>query len=245
MLSGIFSAVTNQTIGETRAERQARNYEELRDNFRNIFDNSLHLDSQSFDLEGLVDTVRTLEASEAERFDFNLHIPRINIDHANIDALNEVIRNTYLGRAEQIYETSTSHTIFNVDYVAYVNGNVLSLIVRASLRYGNNPQRLLIQAVNVNLDTNTVMEIDDVIALKELDRSEMQERINSEITERIRQVEALAEATEHNIFMRDLNDPMYLVENVNNFFLGEDGHLFIMFAYGNRNYTNEIDVVIF
>jgi hypothetical protein len=38
---------------------------------------------------------------------------------------------------------------------------------------------------------------------------------------------------------------MFRVENTENFFLGVSGHLFIVYAYGNDNNTNELDVIIF
>ena len=72
----------------------------------------------------------------------------------------------------------------------------------------------------------------------------MQTRIDEEILASARRVEVKREQG-HNVHARDTADPMYRVENINNFFLGVDGHLFVIFAYGNISHTNAIDKIIF
>ena len=42
----------------------------------------------------------------------------------------------------------------------------------------------------------------------------------------------------------DINNQMYRVENISNFILGEQGHLYIIYAYGNNNFTSETDLII-
>ena len=37
---------------------------------------------------------------------------------------------------------------------------------------------------------------------------------------------------------------MYKLENTNNYIIGENGLLYIIYAYGNNNYTSEVDIVI-
>ena len=46
-------------------------------------------------------------------------------------------------------------------------------------------------------------------------------------------------------YKRDLNNAMYVTDNVTNFFMGKDGQIYIVYAYGNTNYTSETDVIIF
>ena len=45
------------------------------------------------------------------------------------------------------------------------------------------------------------------------------------------------------IFERDLNDSMYKVQNVKNFYY-HDGSIYIVFAYGNEKATNEVDIAV-
>ena len=51
--------------------------------------------------------------------------------------------------------------------------------------------------------------------------------------------------------IKDINDDLksksdiYTVANSENFFLGENGKLYIIYAYGNQNFTSEMDIVLF
>ena len=38
---------------------------------------------------------------------------------------------------------------------------------------------------------------------------------------------------------------MYKIDNIKNYFLTDDGYVYIIFAYGENLDTNEIDIVIF
>ena len=42
-----------------------------------------------------------------------------------------------------------------------------------------------------------------------------------------------------------LNSEIYKIENTQNFFLTQDGYVYIVYAYGNNDYTNEMDIIIF
>ena len=41
----------------------------------------------------------------------------------------------------------------------------------------------------------------------------------------------------------EVNNEIYLVENSNNYFLGPNGRIYIIYAYGNSNFTTESDVI--
>ena len=41
----------------------------------------------------------------------------------------------------------------------------------------------------------------------------------------------------------DKASPIYQIENIHTFFLGSNGDLYIIFAYGNNNYTSEMDII--
>ena len=45
--------------------------------------------------------------------------------------------------------------------------------------------------------------------------------------------------------LRDLNDSRYKIENTENFIVNEEGYLYIIYAYGNIENTNKMDIVIF
>ena len=49
----------------------------------------------------------------------------------------------------------------------------------------------------------------------------------------------------YNTNIRDSDADMYKIENAKEFFIGDNGKLYIVYAYGNSEYTSEMDIVIF
>ena len=47
----------------------------------------------------------------------------------------------------------------------------------------------------------------------------------------------------YQVYQRNPEDEMYKIENIQTFIEGPDGELYIIFAYGNNNYTSEMDVI--
>ena len=45
-------------------------------------------------------------------------------------------------------------------------------------------------------------------------------------------------------YKRDYTSDVYSINNVTEYFMGKDNALYIIYAYGNENNTNEMDVVI-
>jgi len=72
--------------------------------------------------------------------------------------------------------------------------------------------------------------------------------VENKIAEKIKLEQAKVEELKklgYNIFERDYKNDMYKVENTTEFFIGQDGFLYLIYAYGNENYTSELDLVIF
>ena len=44
-------------------------------------------------------------------------------------------------------------------------------------------------------------------------------------------------------YNRDLSSTIYLLSNLSTYFLGQNGDLYIIFAYGNQNYTSDMDII--
>ena len=49
----------------------------------------------------------------------------------------------------------------------------------------------------------------------------------------------------YTVYNRNLSDSMYQISNISTFFLGKNEELYIIFAYGNQNFTSEMDVVLY
>ena len=48
-----------------------------------------------------------------------------------------------------------------------------------------------------------------------------------------------------NLYERNVNGDEYKIENSKEYFLTQDGYVYVVYAYGNKDYTNEMDIVIF
>ena len=143
-----------------------------------------------------------------------------------------------------IIDTSTTYTIYNVEYKAFVNGNILSLVIKCTLKEGKNPQRVIMQTYNYNLESDKLLTLQELIDIKKLDKKEVQNKIKEKIKEKNTNSGALVKQG-YNVFVRNIDSEEYLVENVTTCFLGEEGHLYIIFAYGNKNFTQEMDYLVF
>ena len=158
--------------------------------------------------------------------------------------VNQEIYDTFAKTIIDIVQNSNTHTTFNLDYVAYVNNNILSLVIKCTYKNGSNPQRKIIQTYNYDVDNNKLVDINEVLAQKNLNKEELQTKIIDKIKKENEEVKAFAEQG-YNVFVRNENDDMYKIENTPNFFLGKDNYLYLVYAYGNNNYTSEVDLVIF
>ena len=84
----------------------------------------------------------------------------------------------------------------------------------------------------------------DVIELKKTTQAEVQSSINKKVKEADTRSKIIA-AEYGTMYERDLSDDMYKVQNTANFFLTDEGNVYIVYAYGNNTYTNEMDVIVF
>ena len=48
----------------------------------------------------------------------------------------------------------------------------------------------------------------------------------------------------YNKYERDINNNIYRIENTKIFFVGENKALYIIYPYGNANYTTELDLLV-
>ena len=136
-------------------------------------------------------------------------------------------------------------TIYNVDYAAYVNDNILSLVIRSTLREGNSAQRVIIRTYNYNLSTNQEVSLLDLITMKMLNRDDVNNKIIQVVTAENEEAENLQSMGYNTVFVRDLESDMYNMDNASTYFLGPNKELYIIYPYGNGDYTSEMDVILF
>lgn len=223
----------------------------LSENFENIFDNKLN--SQQYKITSvnmmnsekeLVYTNYNKEEKQEGKYDININIPNININHSNIENINKEIESIFYSKVNDILlQTNEIETIYSVKYKAYINDNILSLVIISNLKEGDNPQRLIIKTYNYNISSNEVLSMNQVLDYRILNNKEVQKKINDVIKEAA-QTASVYQELGYTKYLRDLNDEMYKIENAKVFFLGEGKSIYILYPYGNSNYTSEYDLVV-
>ena len=226
--------------------------EELRDRFNNLFTNTLNLNG--FDTTGL----QRIDNSEeiiftynfeniTDRYELRMNIPAFNIKSELANLINQQTQANFINKANTIMQddTSTVMTLYDIDYTANINENILSLVIRATLKEGSTAQRTMVQTYNYNLETNEQVSLVDLITFKMLNTEEVNNTIMQVVTKANEEAETFQNMGYNDIFIRDLTSNIYNVNNASSYFLGPNGELYIVYAYGNDNLTSEVDIILF
>ena len=192
----------------------------------------------------IVWTYNTTTKNEPEKYNIVAAIPQININSTEAERINSQIQTAYIDKIESIMENSKEFTDYSVAYKAYLNGDLLSLIIKETIHEGSTTQSAKIKTYNYNLNNNTQVSINDIIKAKGYKSEELQKEINTEI-ERLNKNDEDLKNQYSDMKLRDLNDKKYKIENTENFIINQDGYFYIIYAYGNIENTNKMDIVIF
>ena len=243
---GVYAQVTSRSEIKAKQKEQKSNYTELEENFDGIFTNSINKEAgakEDINYDDIVYCAYGIDNSDGN-YKIKAKIPLFKLKNDVTEKINQEIYDTFAKTIIDIVQNSSAHTTFDLNYVVYVNNNILSLVIKCTYKDGSNPQRYIVQTYNYDIDNNKLVDINEMIDYKNLDREEMQTKISEKVKEENEEVKAFADQG-YNVFVRDESDSMYKVENTPNFFLGKDNYLYLVYAYGNNNHTSEIDLVIF
>lgn len=233
-------------LGLSKAEDEK--IEQLKSEFDEIFKNKIeYLENYQENVrikpdEELVYIEYQRQEKVANNYDLNINIPNINIDNNLAKKYNEDIKQTFQIPVETILQTENRNIIYTVNYVANIENNILSLVILSTFKEGNSAQRTIVKTYNYNLSTNQEVTLNEFLNLKEVDNNIVQNTIKREIQKSQEQTDKLKELG-YNVFLRDINDSMYKIENTKEFFM-YNGNLYLVYAYGNSNSTSEMDLVI-
>lgn len=242
-----FEGKTVTTVGNLKGKSE-EGYEILKSEFDDIFTNSLQNYNEKYQnkkedsAKDLVYTGYTKKANEENNYDLDVNIPYINVKNSTINKYNEEIKSTFQNKAEDILKTKNKNSIYTVEYSSYIQDGILSVIIRANLKEGSNPQRVIIQTYNFSLDNNKEVDLKQLLELENVEESYAQSTIDEEIASEHKKAEDL-KSLGLNIFNRDVEDEKYEVENVQEFYF-HDGSIYMIFAYGNDKHTSEVDIAI-
>lgn len=180
------------------------------------------------------------------KYSFDIKIPYININTTAVKKYNHEIEKVFKQKALDIINNSESKDIvYTVDYIAYINqNNIVSIAIRSILKEGTNAQRTIIQTYNYDFAKSKEITLHEILKIKNINKTYVESKVVDKIKQEQVKVEELKKLG-YSIFERDYKSDIYKIENTAEFFLGKDNFLYLVYAYGNNNYTSELDLVIF
>ena len=232
------SKITKKT--EEEENRLKANFDTL---FQNQLENNSSYEVKEIDKhKAIVYTNYENTDKSANNYEMNVNLPYINIKNQSVQDYNENIKNIFQAKAEEVLKSTNSNVIYTVKYEAYIENNILSLIIYSDLKQDSSAQRIIVQTFNFNLETNKELTLEDIIKIYELDEKTVQDKIDNEIKTEEKKAEDL-KALGYNVFTRDTKSDMYKIKNATEFFV-HNNNLYIIYAYGNDKLTSERDIVV-
>ena len=221
---------------ERQEEEAIINAEE---NFKKLF---LNLEYSENENEAITLSYN-MQKSEQGKYEVDVNVPLVNIETDTAQEINDDITNIFGRKLLEVVKESTAQTKYSVDYVAYTNNNIMSLIIKATLKEGNHAQRIIVKTYNYDLRENKIVTLAEYMEKNSIDKNIVQNQIINYIREKS-QATDISLAQQYNLYVRDVRSEEYLIENIENYYIGQDGKLYIVFAYGNNNETETVDVII-
>ena len=232
------------------AQKTAEEYDILKSKFQNLFTNNIKINSENVRVDkiepsnDLVYTVYNLVNEDENYYSVNAQVPVINIDTPKAKEINKEIKSEFYDKANAVMRQTENHTVYTVSYASFVNEHILSLVVKSSLKEEEKSEKVVVKTYNYSIAEEKLLSLADLIELKETNLETIQSIIKSDIKKAYTNAKIIAEEY-GTLYERDVNNPMYKVENSNTFFLTQEGYVYIVYAYGNYDYTNEMDIIIF
>ena len=219
---------------------------ELKANFDNLYDNKVE-DNGEYKIQKINQNEKIVYTNYSkeditDRHEIHVNLPLINIKNEEVQNFNNEIENTFKGKAEEILKNSNQDIIYTVKYKAYIENNILSLIIYSDLKQNASAQRVIIQTFNFDLKENKKISFEDILNNFNLSKNDVQTKINKDIQKEQSKAEDLINLG-YNIYSRDIKSDIYKIENISEYFV-YDNNIYIIFAYGNDKMTSEKDIVI-
>ena len=115
-------------------------------------------------------------------------------------------------------------------------------MIRSNLKERNNTQRVILKTYNYDLRNNKEISLEEVLRIEEIEQTELQQKIKNEISTEQKKVEDLKNLG-YKIYSRDVSSSKYDIKNSKEFYVTSDA-LYIIYAYGNETFTNEMDLIV-
>lgn len=235
------------------SKKTAEEYSQLKSNFDTLFNNELKENSKESYISTvkkqdyknpLVYTAYNLVNYDEAYYDVNAQIPILNINSTVANDINAQIKDEFYNKVNSVMRQTEMKTIYNVSYAAFLNSDVVSIVIKASLKENDKSERVIVKTYNYSISSEKMLTLDELIELKKTTKNTVQKNIDEEIEKVAKNLEIIA-SEYGTVYERNVESDIYKIENSKTYFLTDDGYVYIIYAYGNEEYTNEMDIVIF
>lgn len=188
-----------------------------------------------------VATRQKIEQSKVGTYDVKAIIPKITIEGEEANKINQEI---YKLAADIINQGARAekYARYNMEYTSFINNDILSIVVRFTVKEGDNPRRIIIKTYNYNIEKDKRIQLTDIIDSEQ--EVEIQDEINKKIEEsNIKANQSISKG--YDAYVRDAESSIYKIKNATEFFIGKDNILYIIYAYGNQEYTEQMDLIMY
>lgn len=188
-----------------------------------------------------VEIRQKIEQSKVGTYDVKAIIPKITIEGEEASKINQEI---YKLAADIINQGARAekYSRYNMEYTSFVNNNILSIVIRFTVKEGDNPRRIIVKTYNYDIENDKRVQITDIID------SEQEIKIQDEINKKIEESNVKANQSiskGYDAYVRDTESSIYKIKNATEFFIGKDNILYIIYAYGNQEYTEQMDLIMY
>ena len=250
LIAGVMQIMTDSTEKEISKKEKNEKVNLTNVEFKDLFQNKVnYLENNKYTItekieadKEIVYTGYTSNENKINDYEINVNIPYINIKNETVEKINDEIKSIFEKKAKSILNSQGDGNIYNVCYVGFVSNNILSLVIKATLKEGNKAQREMVQTFNYDLEENSECGIDRLLEIRGVTKQEVNDKIKDEI-KKVENYTQQLENAGYSVYKRIYDSDTYSINNVTEFFMGDNNTIYVVYAYGNTNLTSEIDVI--
>lgn len=231
-------------LGSKTEEQQ----QTIKSEFNTIFNNTITNDNDTNNSKKeeadkkIVYTKYEKKETKLNSYDLEVHIPHINISGEVVEKYNQEIENIFVDMAKKVLQSENNNVIYTVEYVANIQDDILSVMIKSNLKEGSKAQKVIIQTYNYDLRNNKEITLAEVLKIEQLNENDVQNKIKVDIQTEQKKAQDL-KSLGYNIYSRDINSDIYSIEKSTEFYF-TGNILYVIYAYGNQMATSEMDIVV-
>ena len=134
-------------LGSKTEEQQ----QTIKSEFNTIFNNTITNDNDTNNSKKeeadkkIVYTKYEKKETKLNSYDLEVHIPHINISGEVVEKYNQEIENIFVDMAKKVLQSENNNVIYTVEYVANIQDDILSVMIKSNLKEGSKAQKVIIQ----------------------------------------------------------------------------------------------------